>query len=398
MRTVASRLSGNASGRPRTRDAATLADGLRRCLPVWLATRLLVVGAGTGIALAFGKSLTNPWTGWDAGWFLHIARHGYTWSSGRAESPAFYPLYPAVLAVTGAVLGGNPVLAGVLLAFPITLGVFVLMYVVADRLLGEADSASRAVAYFAVFPYAFFLQALYSEGIFLVCAIAAFIVAERRMFLAAGALSGGAMLARPVGIAVLVGVAILALGSHPRSAALARLSVALLLFGAFPALLALQGRSPVAFLTVEHGWRAYSVRDPLGAAGAPFEQLVDGARAAWRAAGHLVSGESGAYTLHDVTAFPIAVLFIALSVVAWRKLGPAYGAYCAVAMAVPLVTRPLDTPLLSFQRFAIVLFPCFIVLGSLRFGRLGHWAILAGSAAAMVTLLYFRVRGGYFIT
>jgi Gpi18-like mannosyltransferase len=77
----------------------------------------------------------------------------------------------------------------------------VLLYVLSFYLVGERGAAQRAVAYIALFPYAFILQTLYSETTFLVCALATFLFAERRRSFAAAIFAGAAMLARPFGIA-----------------------------------------------------------------------------------------------------------------------------------------------------------------------------------------------------
>jgi Gpi18-like mannosyltransferase len=392
--------SARSSRRSDLDDRLRIGDSLRSCLTVWLVTRILTVGAGSGIALLIGKSFAYPWQQWDAGWFLHIAHHGY--SSDQPlyrEAPAFYPLYPALLWFGGAVLGGHDVLAGILLAFPLTLAAFVLLYILARELVHESVAAQRAVAYLAVFPYAFFLQALYSEVTFLVCAIAAFVAAERKRFLLAGVLTGAAMLTRYAGIAVLAGIVVLALISPGRRAALVRLCVAPIIFCAFPLVLFLEGRSPLAFLNVEHGWRDYSVYDPRGTVLAPFYSVLDGAQAAWTGAGKLVSGSPlTPFTIHNVTAFAVLVVFVLLSAAAWKRLGTAYGVYCAVSLAIPLVARGAEeTPLLSLQRFALVLFPCFIVLGTLPVRRYAYGAVVVLSCAGLIGLLYLWTGGHGFV-
>ncbi len=387
------------SARPKGRvDRLHIGDFLRRCVSIWVLTRIVTVGAGSGMALVMGKSVAYPWQTWDAGWFLHIAHHGYYADLGHSQTPAFYPLYPGLLWLGGAAFAGHDVLAGVVIAFPLTLAAFVLLYVLARDLVGEPSAAQRAVAYLAIFPYAFILQALYSEATFLACAIAAFVAAERKRFLAAGVLAGAAMLARPPGIAVLAGLAVLALSNPARRAALVRLSVALPIFCVFPLVLFLQGRSPVGFLTAEHGWRSYSAHDPLGTLLAPFQSVYDGAHAAWTGAAELVSGSRlSPFTIHDVTAFVVLVVFVVLSAAAWKRLGAPYGVYCAVSLAIPLVVRPAAAPLLSLQRFALVLFPCFIVLGTLPLPRYAYRAVLALSCIGLVGLLYLWNRGDYFV-
>jgi hypothetical protein len=385
--------------------ARTALGSLRECVSTWLLTRILTVGVGSGIALAVGKTATYPWRIWDGGWFVHIAQHGYR--RGPAlwdQAPAFYPLYPGMLRVAETLVGGNPVLGGVLLAFPLTLAAFLLLFILARDLVGEHHAAQRAVIYLALFPWAFFLQALYSEATFLVCALAAFVAAERKRFLAAGVATGLAMLARPSGVAVLAGVVVLALRHPQRRAQLLRVATAPVIFSVFPILLSLQGRSALAFLRAEHGWRTFSARDPVGTLLAPFHSGYDGARAAWTGAvaiaDRLTSGwPDDVWALNNVTAFVVLVTFAALSIAAWKKLGSPYGVYCVVSLAIPLVARSRGgaCPLLSLPRFALVLFPCFIVLGALPLSRFSHRAILGASSLCLVGLLYVWTQGAQWL-
>src|SRR5581483_4045952 len=48
------------------------------------------------------------WANWDGAWFAQIAQHGYATTAGTG---AFYPLYPAALAVLGRVFAGHYVAA-----------------------------------------------------------------------------------------------------------------------------------------------------------------------------------------------------------------------------------------------------------------------------------------------
>ena len=45
----------------------------------------------------------DVWARWDSDWFLRIAENGYSWPS---STPAFFPLYPLLVAVLGFVLAG----------------------------------------------------------------------------------------------------------------------------------------------------------------------------------------------------------------------------------------------------------------------------------------------------
>src|SRR5207247_2285816 len=83
------------------------------------------------------------------------------------------------------------------------------------------------VLYLAVFPFALFLQAVYSESLYLLLTLAAFALAERKRFLAAGAVAGLALLTRPTGAALLPALALLAWRERDRLRAVGSLAVAL---------------------------------------------------------------------------------------------------------------------------------------------------------------------------
>lgn len=359
---------------------------LQQVWKTWLLTRLLTLGAAAVLAAAAGERITQTWKQWDAGWFLDIAEHGY---GTEQQAPAFYPLYPFLLRLGGELLDDRTALAGFLLSLALTLAAFVLLHALASRHVDQ-PSALRAVMYLALFPYAFFLQAFYSETAFLVVALGACLAAERERFLAAGMLTGAAMLTRPVGPAVLVAVVVLGLRSTAPRAALTRLTIAPAMFVLFPVVLVLEGRSPLAFLHAEDEWRDVS---PLSA----FLGISRGAKQAWIGLRELSPFTPGNDAVAVVTlgAFLALVAFTVLSVVAWRRLGAPYGLYCTLSLAVPVVATTSPWPLASMQRFVLTLFPCFIVLGSLPIGRTGHRILLTLSGAAMVGVLYYWTRGEF---
>lgn len=41
--------------------------------------------------------LVNIWSRWDAGWYQHIAKHGYQFIPGRESNAAFFPIYPMLM-------------------------------------------------------------------------------------------------------------------------------------------------------------------------------------------------------------------------------------------------------------------------------------------------------------
>jgi len=119
------------------------------------------------------------------------------------------------------------------------------------------------VLYLATLPDALFLQAVYSESLYLALALAAFALAEARRWPLAAVAAGLALLTRSSGIAVVAGVAVLA---WPRPKALAWVGgAAVALFALFPLTLLVQAHNAWAFLHSQSEWdRRLSPAGPFG--------------------------------------------------------------------------------------------------------------------------------------
>ena len=320
---------------------------------------------------------TDIWARWDSDFFLRIAQNGYD-----GASAAFHPLYPALVAVLGRVLFGHYLLAGLIVSLACCLGSFLLLYRLAEERLGP-EGAERSVLYLAVFPMSLFLQAVYSESLFLLLVLAAFAVAERNRFATAGVLAGLAILTRAAGIALLPALALLAWRERDRLRALGGVALALPVAAIYPLVLWQQVDDPWAFSHAQDRWhRHVSPAGPLGG-------VWDGAVSAWRGLEQFVVGHgthvAGANQMHaaaeNLQAFVFLVLFVALTVVAWRRFGAPYGLFAAVSLAIPLSYPSSRWPLLSLPRFGLVIFPLFLALAALTSGRPRlHNAVVACSA------------------
>jgi hypothetical protein len=327
---------------------------------------------------------TDVWARWDSVWFLRIAEHGYEHLSSSAT--AFFPLYPAAVGLLGRVLLGHYVLAGIVVSLTTGLATFVLLYRLAEDKIG-ADGARRAVLYLALFPMALFLQAVYSESLYLMLTVIAFLAAERRRFLGAGLACGLALLTRPVAVALLPALAIFAWRSARPGRNLAQLAVAPLVFAAYPLLLWAQRGDPWTFLHAEGYWsRKVSPAGPLGGA-------WDGLRAGWAGIRQVASGSHvHSYWPEVQGTDPMRVaavnleclaalgLFTLLAIVAWRRFGAPYGLFSAVSLAIPL-SMPSDRwPLLSLPRLGLGIFPLFLALAVIGGRPRVHTAIVSVSA------------------
>ena len=354
----------------------------------WLAQHLVfLIPIYLTIALAPSHPVTLqsvglPWLNWDGWFYVDIAQHGYR----TLDQAAFFPLYPLVTRVVAFVLGGNATLAALLVANTASLGAYGLLLLLVESEFGPV-AARRTLLFLLCFPASYFLATAYTESLFLLLSVGAFLALRRQAWLAAGTLAALASLTRPVGILLLLPLAaamalpylrlptgapqrlpvwlrsfllrgdVATQGHFPHerksSKGLALLMPILALAG-YCGYLALRFGQPFAFLTAEGGtW---------------------GRRASWPWDSFVRAASS---VVHDPPnqAIPAALdlllmaLFIAATLLALRRLPFPYALYIAASLVL-IVLLPMHREnwgaLSSNKRFMVDVFPLFLVLGTTR--------------------------------
>ena len=249
-------------------------------MPRWLALVGIIIASrlvSTGMMLWFANGQAkNPWTAenpdllefsrmWDSHWYRIIAETGYPSELPIAEngrvgenSWAFMPVYPllvrGVIAVTGAPFA--------LVSVVVSTIAFAAFIAVADRFFRRiiGDSASlAALAVIAFAPVAPIYQVGYAESLgMLFLAVVMVGLAERRWLLAAAFIPIAA-LTRPVGVPLVLAIAIIAVVAWRRRedrgplaglVALAGLSAA-----AWPAIAWWATGRQTAYIETELAWR-----------------------------------------------------------------------------------------------------------------------------------------------
>ncbi|MEU8513146.1 hypothetical protein AB0C76_16380 [Kitasatospora sp. NPDC048722] len=165
----------------------------------------------------------QPWDvlgTWDGIWYQRIAEngydpqllplHGFPLASYYENSAAFFPLYPWLMRLVGAVTGlgpyGSGIVVSVLASFVAAAGIFA----VAERLGGWRAGVIAAVLW-GLFPGSGVEWAVYSDSLFVALSAWACYCVMTRRWVAAGLLTLAAGLNRPTAAALIAAVSVAAL-------------------------------------------------------------------------------------------------------------------------------------------------------------------------------------------
>ena len=196
--------------------------------------------------------------------------------------------------------------------------------------------------FLALVPTSLFLGAVYSESLFLLLALASFLLAERGRFWRRGR-RRRTRAPDPLGrYRAPAGARLLAWRAPDRKRALAGVAVVPLAVRALPPHCSPSGSAIRS---------RSSMRRRASGSGA--------SRLAARSAG---SSRRCSSTRCDLA---VAAALLALAVVAWRRFGAAYGLYALTSVTLPLSFVSDTEPLWSIPRFALVVFPIFMALAAI---------------------------------
>ena len=189
--------------------AARVRPFVRPVLLPWAASRLLIICLMLLSRLivipgphAHQGGLLSLLVQWDGIWYLDIARHGYGDFRGGELSPAFFPLYPMLVAALE-VFASNPARTAVVLSNLCFLGAGVLLFQLV-RIRCSEKAAALAVIFMMFNPAALFSTSAYPDSLFLLLAIGALLAATKRRWAIACVCGGLLSATRNVGVLVLL--------------------------------------------------------------------------------------------------------------------------------------------------------------------------------------------------
>jgi len=326
------------------------------------------------------------WARWDSGYYLAIARTGYSAADG---TPTYYPLYPLLLRGMALATGQNEIAVGTVLSLVLAASALAVLY---HALLLDHDRriAATAVSLLALFPTSLFFFAIYTESLFLLLTGLVYFLARHQRWGWAALVCFLAGLSRYNGFLV-AGIPavewLIQRGIHRKTLAQGALLClpGLLGFASYQAYQWIAFDDPLlSFHAVQGGlfrrfvtWPWVSIWDTVQLA--VFGKGVEG-NWFWR----LVGWQELAFT----------GLFILLAILAWKMLRPSLALYLSLSLIMFTASHgPYGMGLMSMPRYVLPLFPGFLVMALLLQDRRLRWITLAGSGFLLLWYTFWFGSG-----
>jgi hypothetical protein len=385
-----------------------LTRALRQTWPfvvaVWLASRVFFFAVGAighayvGFASPGGSPREPPgfldyWAHWDGGWYAAIAEHGYF----NRPSTSFFPLYPLLVRFADYLPGGTA-FWGVTVSVTCLLATLFFLYELAEELF-DVRVARATILAFAFFPSAFFMNAVYSESLFLAATTGTvWALRVRRHFLLACLFAYFAMAARNVGIFLLVPLVSELLARRRTRLREGVLGLAGSLGGLAAYMLYLDKGlgDPLYFAVAQRETWGRTLTNPIQTLQKAWTTGVFGARYAFHP--HAIFGNNGvepAFKAADTFNLVLFGLLLVLVLVGALKLPLDLWAYSVLVILAPILTPSPFWALTSFNRYLLACFPLFIALGWLLAKSrllLGAWLVASAALGVYLTLLFVTWR------
>ena len=349
---------------------------------LFVASRLIIgVAAFVAEALIPRNPLLDPGadgpilrslTSWDGWYYLGIVRDGYQADpvSGAYSNIAFPPLYPALVRLLSWPIPGSEGVVAILLSNVAFLVALALLVRLGTPYLGRRR-ATMAAGLLVIYPFASVFAMAYTESLFLLLMVAAFLAAERGHRAWAGIFLALTVLCRLQGIALILPLLIVMLrqdGWRPR-ASLGWLLLGPLAGVAFLGYIATVTGAPTAFLDAQQAWG----REGIG--GAPAGTTI----------GAMFSPYQGALVA-ILAASTFLLVFVRVD-----RLRPEYWLMPVLFIAAELSSGSLE----AVGRITMLAFPLVWILANRRsvFAR-RSWPAVSVGLFAIVAVLQF---GGYWV-
>jgi hypothetical protein len=388
--------------------------GVAFVLAVYAASRLFYLISGSLLAylvptssfqrvtLDVPSGSMNIWSHWDGEHYVTLAMGGYLHPPDNV-SPAFFPMYPLLLRSFAELFGG-PISKEALSVWAPLISLlflpFALYFIYHIALEVRDESVARGtVLILAFFPTTFFLNAAYTESLFLaLSAGSVWAMRVRKDLLLACVLAGFAAATRNVGIFLVVPLMYEWIKDVER---FRWRGVYLLLApgGLFVYMVYLWVRfgDPLLFYTAQESWGRHAT-GPLDTASRAWGAAVEGASRlldpdlwAHPPLSNAANQLAGASNFFNLGFFVFAMVVL---LAGSRYLPLSLTVYGLLLVAPAALFGTPGSPLMGTPRYVLVAFPVFIVLALLFKNRvlLGGWLVVSTLVSLVLCGLFVSWR------
>ena len=295
-----------------------------------------------GFGVQFGFYPANLWLDiwgvWDAKWYLSIAANGYSPNPvGAYADYAFFPLYPLLMRLFDFVIN-DIYISGIVISniFLVISCIFLYNLVKLDT---DRDTALRSVKYLFLFPTAYILSGVLTESLFLALALACFYYARKGNWFLVGLLGFLLSLTRSIGVVIIIPI----LYEYLKSKSVSRdifylllIPLGLLLFMIYNYYLT---GDFLAFVHIQWAWGRHLAN--------PLKTIYIG----------LTSSDM---TLFLLSPAIFATISLSILVIFYNRIRLSYWIFGLCSLIIPL-----STGLYSMPRYALVVFPFFILFAEI---------------------------------
>jgi len=319
--------------------------------------------------------------------YIGIADKGYF----AQFTQAFFPFYPLLTRWLN-VIFNNYILSGYFISH-VSLVAFFYLFNQLLKLDYSSKTTNNALLLYLIFPTSFFFAALYTESLFMVLVIGSFLAARKKHWLLAGILGGVASATRLFGILLLPAL-IVELWQQSNSKKLTTfiktswqklISVSISASGLllYMAYLAKNFSDALYFLHAQ----------PVFGASRSADKLILLYQVFWRYTKMIFTVDPQSILYYTVSQeFILSLLFLVLAIIAFKKTRLSYAVFGILAFFLPTLTGTLS----SVPRYALTVFPAFIVLGQIKSKPLKNLIFVASSLLLIINISLFT--RGYWVS
>ena len=339
--------------------------------------------------------ILNYWAHWDGAWYTRIATEGY--EAYAPESTAFFPLLPMLVRV-GSALGGGPSLWGVLISLIATVFALYFVYGISEKLWGRGAARAATLA-FAFFPTSFYLNAPFTEALFVALAAGSYWSAYvRRNLLLAGLLGALAAATRNSGVLLLIPLGYEWLRNRQEFGWRGVWKLALVPTGllGYMGFLWYRFGDPLIFAGEQTVYWGRELTNPLTVLANAWTDASDGLKYVLDPVTLFLDPSPGpTLEASGVVNIVFLVLLLVLMFVGFAVLPLGLSLFAFVVTLLHILTPSPLIPLLGLPRFVIEAFPVFLVLGYLLSRNrpaLVLWLLVSGGLGMALTTLFVTWR------